>query len=137
MTLSELIDALEKTEGPSEQLDVEIWRLIRAPLFCSNPLDIGVWTNGGSKFVSFHNEWSKNEGRDKRTDVLESYTSSIDAALTLVPEGFYLDLHDWTWAEEPAWCASLQSVTGERRHISQKGATASLALCIACLKARQ
>lgn len=66
------------------------------------------------------------------------FTSSIDAALTLVPEGFFLDLHDWTWAEEPCWNAALQTAKPDtaRVHVHGRGTTAALALCIAALKAR-
>lgn len=69
-------------------------------------------------------------------ELIPRYTTSLDAALALVPKGLFLDLHDWSWARQPCWCASLQSTTGKRIHISEKGATAALALCIAVLRAR-
>lgn len=62
------------------------------------------------------------------------YTASLDAAVTLVPEKMALDLHDWTWAEEPCWCAALQRAWGpcdRPDHISAKAATGPLALCLA------
>ncbi len=63
----------------------------------------------------------------------EKYTTSLDAAMTLVPEGANTYLasedrhsHSWEW--------SLRDKLANRHHA--RAATAPLALCIAALKAR-
>ena len=92
MTLTALIEALEKAEGPSEKLDLEIWRLTRATSFAPDAQELGVWHNGASRYVSFHTGFTKKERREKNCDSLLRYTSSIDAALTLIPEGALWDV---------------------------------------------
>lgn len=69
---------------------------------------------------------------------IEGYTASLDAAMTLVPEGWYLDLHDWRWTDDPRWIASLQGITkGERwAGASGCGPAPAVALCAASLRAR-
>lgn len=73
------------------------------------------------------------------------YTSSIDAAMTLVPEGWFLhaafentkaiiyrgDQHDFI-----DWNAALQHRYGGRIRYAGSKANLALALCIAALKAR-
>ena len=60
------------------------------------------------------------------------YTASIDAALTLVPEGF-----NWTvdgFPSGPACASCYLADAGGQLH---DGATPAIAICIASLKARQ
>lgn len=66
-----------------------------------------------------------------------AYTASLDAALTLVPEGagIKLDRH-WTPRHEgPVWMAVLYTGLGEM-HVSEDRPTPALALCAAALLAR-
>jgi hypothetical protein len=67
---------------------------------------------------------------------LPEYTSSIDAALTLVPEGAEYSistLYGVAWIELPLNCGD-----GESPHfVRRKDGNVPLALCIASLKARQ
>lgn len=59
------------------------------------------------------------------------YTTSLDAALTLVPKGFDLEI-----STHPNVHAEIWVRTSEHRDGEQRGATPALALTIAALKAR-
>jgi hypothetical protein len=67
--------------------------------------------------------------RPSRTD----YTASLDAAVTLVPEG-----HEWL--RKSGQCMTVYRVPADpkewARHIDARGATPALALCAAALRAR-
>ena len=59
------------------------------------------------------------------------YTSSIDAALTLVPDGF-----DWTLGHTNGGLTIHAEVGGRGDEYLRFGATPALALCAAALRAR-
>ncbi len=118
MTLDELIAALEKAEGPCRELD---------------------------SYVGSFCEW---HGDPDSFGQLPWFTSSIDAALTLLPEGAAIEAMS-VW---PATTATGSYVTaigthqrkdGTRWHSSKDGrwrashAHPAIALCIAALKARK
>ena len=67
------------------------------------------------------------------------YTTSIDAALKLVPEGLYwVVTHGRTRPDEPLGCTMLTGKEPANEKVCEaEGATAALATCIAALKARQ
>lgn len=130
MERDELIAALERAEGPSEELDARILSAIYAPdaVVRQSPFN-GAWClykDGSERLV----DGSNIPRRDK------NYTSSIDAALTLVPEG-------WIWgigteAEGgPRFRAGLSKHNADgwddRHGVS---CSPAIALCIAALKAR-
>lgn len=122
MTVAELIAALEKAERPSRELDAEIAALI-AETQPAHPMPDGtIWIEGcGSE--------------SSRTLHSRSYTRSIDAALTLVPDGF-----DWFVSSEFHGTQFFATVTSKDRlhNFVARGilATPAIALCIAALKAR-
>lgn len=71
------------------------------------------------------------------TEACPLFTTSLDAAVTLCPPDHYLDLHDWTWDEEPSWCASLCSKSANvTMRWSHKAKTGPLAICATALRAR-
>jgi hypothetical protein len=114
MTLPELIAALEAAEGPSRELDAEIAHATE-------------WT--GMELVEWPPFWPP-------------FTSSIDAALTLVPEKFYwsvgslTDEHSEPHHEYGAQLY-LWSHVADKDDVIEHGATPAIALCIAAVKARQ
>ena len=131
MTLSELIERLEKATGPDRELDERI---------------------GGAAGVSICWPWTDQDGRYiPRIDV-PRYTASLDAALTLVPEGPWMTAIAGPWryaahhprAGQDNWeCALTTEDVGEwcigdygDGDTSGKGANAAIAVCIASLKAR-
>jgi len=69
------------------------------------------------------------------------YETSLDAALTLVPEGLYIELHGPRYSiniPSPVpnfWSANLESFNHERQRKGW-GATAALSVCAAALRAR-
>lgn len=99
-----------------------------------------------ARAVGFRPSWAGSHGEahfyapgapeGSATPIAREYTTSLDAAATLVPEGLHLDLHDWTWAEEPCWSAGLQSSKGPTICLFARAATRAAALTAACLRAR-
>ena len=110
VTTDDLIARLEAAEGPSRELDAEI-------------AQIHGWEEG---HVANERCWYDPDGRMRAAP--PAYTSSIDAALTLVPEGRLWTLGQYV--NRSGFMAALDNQRGT------KAATAPLALCIASLKAR-
>lgn len=97
--MKELIERLERATGPDREIDLDIWKALHPDREVS-----GVWSSGGCRFVANHDEYSKaryetvlrnaswrdrpNEADYRHHDELKDYTASLDAALTLVPEGW-------------------------------------------------
>jgi hypothetical protein len=110
--IEELIGRLEKASGPSAGLDNEIYWLF------------SDWKNVGGG-------WREHKKTGKRETysfpVYPSYTSSIDAALTLVPEG-----EPYRMGTCNGSCAAQVGTDMD----FCDGATIAIALCIASLRAR-
>lgn len=119
--LTEIISKLEKATGPSRYLDAEIAAAVG--------LDTGmfIW-DGQRNFVGVQNNIT-----------VPHYTSSIDSALMLVPEGKYWEVafglptptiktRYWgqVYGDEDAY---------DLAHPICPGATPAIALCVASLKA--
>lgn len=102
--MTDLITRLESADGPSRELDAEI------AVVCG--IDIGR---------------SKGDPNDHR---LPAYTASIDAALTLVPEGRHTEIEIWTDGRGRAEFNGVGTTCGAW------GRTPALALAAAALKAR-
>lgn len=132
MTRTELIAALEKAVGASRELDRDIAltldmypETIREDLGCY--LDDPAMTCGGGEV------WAP-----------PAFTSSIDAALTLVPDGWRVQvLSEWdnpTLRSRGPWQAILceagqgDGMNGKPR--CDHAPNPAIALCIAALKAR-
>ena len=133
--LEQLALRCEQAEGPDRELDAKIalaagWQEITLPhgsRYCIRP--DGFKTSHG--LVAY----------------APAYTASIDAALTLVPEGWFVDnlaqsgRRDGTW-----WAALIQPPEGDEEtgKLTRDGAresafdtpTPALALCAAVLRAR-
>lgn len=123
MTDIAVLAKLEAAKEGSRELDfevarcVDLWRRAKVPVSGRHPAYWGYWRKRGGKW------W--------RTQ-LPAYTTSIDAALTLVPDGV-------------AWEISVPRKGGGYRILAgvspvpncSFGETPSLAICIAALRARQ
>jgi len=146
MTLDEIIERLEKATGPDAKLDVEIWAALYAP----------------SAFIlrsPFNGEWCAFEDDNPKGHLVETrgkpkmrtpYTSSIDAALTLVPEGYAVERITY-WPKQPSSADIIETrlghdgqyyhggsaIEGAWGSWRADGATPALALCIAALKAQE
>lgn len=131
MTRNELIDLLEKATGPDAKLDVEIWAALYAP-------DAFILRS------PFNGEWCAFEEDNPKGHLVETrgkpkmrtpYTSSIDAALTLVPEGC-----QWTIEPDSAWVRRMGRDDVDEAQgflIGRDGECTAIAICIAALKAQE
>lgn len=119
--MKDLIERLEAATGPAHDLDGEI------------ALALG-WTY--QKMKGDQRAYFRRPGETAYYNRSEPprYTSSIDAALTLVPKG-----HWWTIEADAAWVRWLTAndVDTAQAHFNHRdGSSTALALCIAALKAR-
>ena len=138
-SLSDLIARLEKATGPDRELDAHIAASVGLPMtFCD--FDAGCY-HGGCRSPgcgkplgltderrSYPHDWRDDER-------LPRYTSSIDAAMTRVPEGWNrraseTDKH-WWWAE----LREGYETSYNRVEIGQSPSL-PVSICIAALKAR-
>lgn len=137
MTIDELIAALEKADGPSRELDAEISAMF-LDTQPAHPLPDGtIWIEGcGSE--------------SSRTIHSRNYTRSLDAALTLVPEGcdFGFEVEHvfggpcvYARCEPGGWIAPVAEhrrlVTIQRATQAAASKMIAIAICIAALKARR
>lgn len=91
MTREELIAALEAAEGPSRELDLWVWAQfepVRARI-----ID-GVLHEFASYFVKRGNCYLPFDPLDSRAP---RYTASLDAAMTLVPDGWLVSIYEQPW----------------------------------------
>lgn len=95
--------------------------------------DIAVDVKSVPPFVSHRDspEWASWSGGRDYWDA-PHYTTSVDAALTLVPEGF-----DWTLGHTNGGLTIHAEVGGRGDEYMRFGATPALALCAAALRARE
>lgn len=155
--MNELIERLEKAEAGSRELDAEImFDLYAKPVGKREdggpsgylwPEDNPSWSFG-IRFPGKNREWFKRPRRDHDETLLierdgalvlmnalriPRLTTSIDAALTLVPDGC-------EWLHKTAETMTVYHIPNADKdwavHIDAKAATLPLALCIAALKAR-
>lgn len=138
MTRKELITALEAADGPSRRLDAEIakdagWHRVeprhakRSGGAWIAPEDfLGVTSNGAPILDSLH-------GTDMHKDV-PRYTSSIDAALTLVPTGAFWRVGRYIVPDDEPGHAYSARVDGPRYYDHKHPA---IAICIAALRATE
>ena len=132
---SNLIHRLERATGPDRELDAEIAVAIKHDL----PAPMGE-CQATLRFPHKSDDCAEGtywlvqlSGKSLRT--APHYTASLDAALTLVPEGC-----QWTIEADTAW---LRWPEGDKIREAQGafnrsgGKKTALALCIAALKARE
>lgn len=123
MTLSDLIERLEKATGPDREMDEDIVRALYPDCI------IQIYVVGDEDKTVFHAE-----PLVPNKSYVPLYTSSIDAALTLVPEGYGWSLYGGFSPNRP--CACLSDTGRSDDLVDAFGATPAIAICIASLKAR-
>jgi hypothetical protein len=150
---SEVIEALEKATGPSRELDVHIARTTGSRW--EREIDPEFHLNSNGEV-----QWEiEQEGRTRRAlhdlSQIARYTASVDAALTLIPEGARVrELGQWWDINAPGgWFCNIMrweyigSGITERAYtfgfaeddsekMPRAAPNAAIALCIAALKAR-
>jgi len=128
-----LIDRVEAAEGPDRGLDREIARVQIHRILAG----MGEVSAEGI---------AKSMASARLDEDLDAYTASLDAALTLVPEGWGVDRAGWQSITAPGHAGFelwqyRQNANGDWRHGSDErivkgnAATPALALCAAALKA--
>jgi hypothetical protein len=128
MTLLELAERCEQATGPDRELDAEI-----AEASGNVPEDYQRATHYGEPRPYF---WHKFEREGEIIPL--RYTASLDAAMTLVPEGLEGRV-EWRTGKgmHPAyasmWGCGARDID---RHDNGHGKTPALALCAAALRAR-
>jgi hypothetical protein len=135
MTTDELIAALERAEGPSHELDCAIAVVSGQYVREKRGRDRQEWF-----YATFTSHYRKSTSAYSGYDRIPCFTSSIDAARTLVPEGCWADIDCepgdvvasiFTRIEDPphGWLKDRVA------HVEGK-TTPALALCLAALRAR-
>jgi hypothetical protein len=136
MTIADLIERLEKATEGSKELDRLVarhagWHRVEPKHARSkrgawiSPDDfMGVYSTGAPILDGLH-------GTTLWADP-PAFSSSIDSALTLVPEGFQWQLRSVPTEEGFDYSAQVDW----RPNLHQQAATPAIALCIAALKAR-
>jgi hypothetical protein len=126
--VDDVIARLEEATVGSYALDEAVARAVGWTL-----LEHEAETSYGSAWA----EWVSPEGKGMNGMRFPSYTIDIQAALTLVPEG-------WTWMASgakfaaPRPAAALAEIGGpDPVYITSEGSTAALAMCIVILRQRQ
>lgn len=119
-----LADRCEAASGPDRELDCLIMDALERWPDGWVRQESKVWGEGGPVF--YHHPGGQPEWR-----VADSFTASIDAALTLVPEGWRRDIMD---ADNSDGLCRLE--TEDDREIHTRGKTWALALCAAALRAQ-
>jgi len=125
----DLIRRLESAKEGSRELDIEIWDNVEAWPVSPDNSEWRIIPSGNNTCLA--------------STVAPPYTTSIDAALTLVPEGYSYSLGapDWSSTDNdgppssPAWANLFKGRSGGWN--TANGVTPALALCIASLKARE
>jgi len=118
MDHKELIERLEAAESGSRELDAEIAKEVGYTF-------METWTLS-------EEYWIGPAPAPDKPVVLPRFTTSLDAALTLVPEGFWTRLIIATPPVAEVNPNNIESVDGK-----VIATTPALALCIAALKARE
>ena len=116
MPTKTIIDKLERADGPDRELDCRIWCTL-GPV----PYDHAI------QVVPDHSQW-----------VAPTYTASIDAAMTLVPEGWHTSNYHQGPSGGGHWW-KLGYINDTMQHYvtaESRAATPALALCIAAVRAR-
>jgi len=138
--LAGLVERLEKATGPDRELDGQIEAALGCPCFSGTlpTLSDGWrWTfeadDAPGRVTVFLTLANKTSKKHKRY-AAPAYTSSVDAAMTLVPEGFAVSV-EWSprhpgsaWLYPPD---NFNDISFEA-----EAASPALALCAAALKTR-
>ena len=128
--LDELIAALEEVDQYSGELDARIDCLVKFPhLRPARPDDYGgIYGYVPGNIKSEHGFLSASP-----------YTSSIDAALKLVPDKYKPAIHPYESANYPSrWDVyMMESGTIHHRQYDSEHKSLAIAICIAALKARR
>lgn len=137
--ISDLIARLEKATGPDRELDIFIGNTTRV-----------VWNGLNQKEIDYligeipNEKGWKASGARGHLEICPRFTASLDAALTLVPEGWAWAIHQYHDCSGPhadavatvsrvTWGASEENFFGKE---TARHPIVAIALCISALKVR-
>lgn len=122
--LDEVIERLEKADGPSIKLDTDIGRLLPLP-----DVFFGLRVTARRFHLRSIDYETEDGAYHTGAGMVPHFTASIDAALTLVPNG-------WDWCVYNSFAQVLEK-SGKAVAITAFQKHPAIALCIAALKARE
>lgn len=131
--MQELIAALEAATGPDRELDARI--LIAADRKRALRL---YWTGATGIPRDLPDDWNMLKGGLGSASIramAPEYTSSVDASLTLVPEGYLPEITSGKYDGTPHYSMLLWASKDRGQNIVGHNSLA-IAICIAALKAR-
>ncbi|MBC9180219.1 hypothetical protein [Pseudoroseomonas ludipueritiae] len=142
--LRELIERIEAAEEGSRELDGEVWCVVNGLVFRRvhrdgtfdfyNP-ERRYCVSAEDPLPYFH---MAGEYTHRAPYTVPKYTTSLDAAVSLVPEGAGVQIERF-WVQHistPVWSAEVRwGIDGETVYAEERP-TPALALCCAALKAR-
>lgn len=128
--MKDLIERLERATGPDRRLDIEIELSVHG----NKPYGFkGSYKSlRPSTLREWFQQWGDEAAEDVAEDAVPRFTSSIDAAASLVPEGFKFGVG--TWSGNFGNCGSDLERKAPYQNDGVAGGPA-IALCIAALKA--
>ena len=128
MTDATLIQRLEAATGPSRELDAEIERAVQR-------CDPGAWYDAKEDCLLWDEErdFGSTVAYERCGQYLPDYTASIDAALTLVPDGMEYEITTLYGIARVA--VGLNAEPGPF-YAEDPSGNVAIALCIAAIKAR-
>ena len=142
--VDKLIERLEKATGPDRELDADIARAIGWSQIEGD--EVGHWDTWSIPSVwvgTGQDRWLSPDGQ-KFDFMPHTFTASVDEALSLVPEGavWHLmtdcgNLNRTKVGPQGNPRASIYRADERSLFIQADAATPALALCIACLRARE
>jgi hypothetical protein len=129
--VAELIGRLEAASGPDRALDlaVEARNWERKPVRWEE----AYTDTDGKEWPDGMYYWMPDRGDKSFSADIPRYTGSIDAAMTLLSEGYYYDVRGVPTDEGFQCSAQVDWFPPDRAY----GANPAIALTIACLKAHQ
>lgn len=137
MTIEELIEALQKAEGPSRELDVRLHFTLHEQ---KRVISIKSINDCGDGHYSVEGINVSGQ-RCIYGDDIPLYTASVDAAMALservIPGCFYLVGKGKTRADEPLYGAQIMFGSNEVMGAGETDASSAIALVLATLKAKQ
>ena len=131
--MNDIIERLEAAEHGSRELDAEIHsRQLGADWYAKNQYE-----DGSGKWLCYCTSlFIDSDRKHEQTKLPPYYTESIDAAITLIPDGLWWVLNSGVQHPNHRSLAQVSSKerTGPISHEAH-GATPALSLCTAALKA--
>ena len=125
----QLAARIEALDGPSREVDAEIYAWVRMSLYGSP--EAYPAPSGKGRVVCWYKSGTHG------TTIAPRYTASLDAAMSLVPEGASWEMR-WFSGDKKSWITFFPPGDAEDDYFHIYNArTPALALCAAALRARR